>query len=205
MEEKKILVSIFHKDGRHNDNFKKLSELFTNFDLYIPNVDFYGNKWKDVKDFFLSNEYESIFVICSDVSVVCGDIIGKIEKYGQTPGIGSYGFGTIKQTTYTWLRYNNVQNVKSVPFIEGYCFGASKDLIKSLELDSIYGYGLDLEMGYKSRLIGLRCIVDNEVCIKHEYGKSYDDGEAKKEYHSVLAQYPDLNNFLKSLNIYEPV
>jgi GT2 family glycosyltransferase len=205
MKTAKILVSIFHKDGKDNGNFEKLKTIFKCFDVYIPDVEFYGRKWLETKRYFLSNEYDSLFVICSDVSIICGDIIRKIEEYACDEKMGVYGFGTINNCTFDWLKYDNIQLIKSVPFIEGYCFGVNKKLFKLLELDGVYGYGIDVEMGYKANLHGLKCIVDSAVCIRHEYGKSYDNTEAKKEYHRSLIKNPDINNYLRRLNIFEPI
>ena len=55
MQSKKILVSIFHKEGKYNDNFESLKIIFSEFDIYIPKIEFYGNKWKETKNYFLAN------------------------------------------------------------------------------------------------------------------------------------------------------
>ena len=95
--------------------------------------------------------------------------------------------------------------IKSVPFIEGYCFGANKNLIQNLTIDSIYGYGIDVEIGYKANVSGLQCCVYNNVCIKHEYGKSYSDNEATEEYKQLLHTNPELLQYLRFLDIARPV
>ena len=103
------------------------------------------------------------------------------------------------------MKLNNLQLVKTVPFIEGFCFGANKRLIKLLEYECIYGYGLDVEMGYRTYKNGMKCVVNNEICISHDYGKSYSDIEAKKEYHHFLRINPNIIKFLKEIGIYESI
>lgn len=202
--DKKILIAVFHKKGKNDDNFEKLMTFFNEFDVFVPEVDFYGNKWRITKDHFLKEEYDSLFVICSDVRVVCGNVLDKIRLYGKDKSIGTYGFGTIGYCTFDWLKYDNVQLQKTVPFIEGYCFGVNRTLLKCLNLSNIYGYGLDVEMGYKAHANNLRCFVDNSVCIHHEYGKSYSDMDATEEYKQFLSSNRDIHDYLIKLNIPRP-
>src|ERR1700761_8032709 len=112
----KILVAIFHKPGANDSNFEVLKTLFNEFDTFIPEVDYYGNKWRETKELMKKGEYDSLFLICSDVSVICGDIISKIKEYAPYRTIGVYGFGTIGWCTFTWLHYNSLQKVIDVPF-----------------------------------------------------------------------------------------
>ena len=200
-----ILVAIIHVPGRNDDNFNELKLLLGQFDIFIPQTGFYGNRWKEIKDFFLGGNYKSVFVICSDVRIVCGDIVGEIIKFSHDSTIGTFGFGTINNFTFPWLAFNNLELIRKVPFIEGYCFGANKELVEKLELNNTYGYGLDVEMGYKSHCNCLKCILSNVVCISHDFGKSYDNSIAKEEYHAYLNDNIDVHNFLKTLNIHEPI
>jgi len=201
----KILISIIHEPPRCDDNFERLKYFFRDFDIYIPKGGFYGDRWKSTKNFISSNNYDSVFLICSDVSIVCGDVIEKIKEYANNVHVGAYGFGTINNCTFNWQRYNNIERIKSVPFIEGFCFGANKSLLNHLELDNVYGYGVDVEIGYKSHLNGLHCILDNEVCISHQHGKNYDNNEATKEYSNYLLKNSNVLKFLNNLNIPHPL
>jgi len=201
----RILVAIFHKPGKDDENFELLKVQLASFEIYIPRVNFFGNKWKETKAYVLSHGYDSLFIICSDVKIVMGDIGKKIREFATSNDIGVYGFGTVNNCTFTWLKYNNIEQTKSVPFIEGYCFGVNKGLLKYLELENVYGYGLDVEMGYKSHLNKFNCILSNDVCISHAYGKSYNDHEATREYESFLLGNPHIHKYLKDLNIYTPV
>ena len=205
MHTEKILISIFHKDGKDNENFNRLKAFFKNFDIYIPHVEYYGNKWTATKDFFINNNYNTLFVICSDVSIVCGDISSKIKEYSNNQFLGTFGFGTINNSTFPWLKYDSTQLIKDVPFIEGYCFGVNEKLLAYLELENQYGYGIDVEMGYKAHLNGLRCILSNEVCISHAFGKSYDNTLAINEYRKFLIEEPQIQQFLNNLSIPHPL
>jgi len=201
----KILVAIFHKDGIHNENFTELNSIFREFDLYIPTVEFYGNKWKDTKAFFINNDYDSLFLICSDVKVVCGNIKSRIAYYANDKQLGTYGFGTLNKFTFIWQQYNSFELIRNVPFVEGYCFGVNKTLLVQLEWDDIYGYGLDVEMGYKSYINGMKCVIDSTVCVWHDGGKSYDDTVATSEYIDFLIKYPAIKHYLNQNGIFHPL
>jgi len=202
---KKILVSIIHVDGDYNNNFDRLKVMFCEFDIYVPKHGFYGNRWTEIKRYFLETHYDSLLLICSDVSIICGDIIHYIKTYANDKSVGCYGFGTIYKSTFNWQRYDNIHLIKHVPFIEGYCFGVNKEVFKYLELENVYGYGIDVEIGYKSNINGLKCIINNEVCIRHEYGKSYDDNEATKEYRAFLTDHSNIYWYLRQFNIPTPM
>jgi hypothetical protein len=202
---KKILVGIIHVPGKDDENFELLKTQLSSFDIYVPRVGFYGNRIKEIRAYFEENDYYSLFLICSDVRIVCGNIVDKIEEYANDSSIGCYGFGTINNCTFPWLKYDNINLTKTVPFVEGYCFGANKALIKQLELENIYGYGMDVEMGYRSHASELKCIISNDVCISHAYGKSYDDSEATKEYQNFLISNPDIHTFLKNRSVYTSI
>lgn len=201
----RILVCIFHKPGANERNYENLRQVFNGFDIYVPTIDYFGNKWNDAKKYFSENGYDSLFVICSDVSIVCGNISDVLKTFCIDKGVGMYGFGTINNYTFNWLRYDNINLLKDVPFIEGYCFGINKALLPHLQLTNTFGYGLDVEMGYQSHANGLKVVLSSEVCISHEFGKSYDDTAATEEYISFLVSNPQVHSFLKSLNIYTPV
>jgi GT2 family glycosyltransferase len=201
----KILISIFHKPGKDDSNFERLKSTFNSFDIFIPEVNYYGNKWREAKKEFIDKDYDSLFVICSDVSLVCGSLIKKIKQYSSDQSIGMYGFGTINNYTFQWLGYDNIHLIKEVPFVEGYCFGMNKKVVKYLELDTAFGYGLDVEIGYKSIINGLKCIIDSGVCINHQFGKSYNNEEATKEYREYLLANPSVHNFLKRLKVPTPI
>ena len=200
-----ILVAIIHHGDKYLEYCEKLKTTFAGFDMCIPTVDLYGRKWAEVKKRVLENGYDSVFLICSDVRVVCGDVVGKIRQHAADRTVGSYGFGTINNFTFGWLGYDNANLVKAVPFIEGYCFGVNRKVLERTHMKSTYGYGIEVEIGCRAQQMGLQCLVDSEVCISHAYGKSYSDTKASNEYRDFLVENPDVASFLNSRNIPHPM
>jgi hypothetical protein len=84
--------------------------------------------------------------------------------------------------------------LREVPYLEGFTFLTHIDCCDKLypvSIDkNIYGYGIDLLLGYFCvKVLRKFCVVDDRIEVYHKEGTGYDGGKALRDMYNWMANY----------------
>lgn len=164
------------------------------FDLALPNV-YYSGLLNAVADEAANLPAdEPVFVWCSDVTY---------RDYGEASALAADAFTRPRVGTYApsawysthrqmWNRRSGL--LRSVTFVEGFCFATRAFLLRQLcPIDTTrnrLGWGLDVQLGYLTRHAGLLSVVDDRIEVQHPPETGYSRVAARHERSAWQAGLP---------------
>lgn len=185
-----ILVSI----GNYNfsDNADLLKNNFSQFfdsilidsssdirpqsvDFVIPN-NFYTGLWNESVKLALEKQYEWLFFIASDITLLSSDmnlIYQILLQITNEKSIGVYSPSVDPQSRcyFHELFNTNKNTLREIPFVEGFIFLARTDILKKMypvdHTINKYGWSLDKGMCHISRKLNYKVVVDDRIIIHH--------------------------------------
>lgn len=133
---------------------------------------------------FLNSDATHALYICSDV-VLHQKIYAEALFYSMpyknigmvSPSIVGKCWEHMQQKEYPFKN-------REVPFCEGIVFMVEKSIIRdcgTLTPDNIYGWGVDIWLGYLTKKAGMISVVRDNISVIHPSGSSYDTASARSE------------------------
>ena len=210
-----ILICITNHNSNENainlkDGFRDYAEtiiidsasdlLDDNFDIKLDNV-YYSGLVNECINQTISRNKKYLFFIASDVYfdnyINILDIIKEIDDdiYVWSP--------SSKGQSHYHCKNFNTNYYREVPYIEGFCFLSNIECLKPIypiSLDkNLYGYGIDLLIGFFCYKLRKKCVVDDRVEIYHKEGTGYNQNKALNDMYNWMLN--DFNNEVKDYTI----
>jgi hypothetical protein len=154
------------------------------FDIKLENVG-YSGLFNAAAAQTIAQDYEWLFLICSDVTIRSEDV-RPLRSYMNQLGedIGVYS-PSASGRCHAHCRNAATVGLRDVLYVEGYTFLARRSILDKvypvdLELNRL-GWGLDVCKGYACKTAGLRCVVDDRITVHHETGTGYSTKAARSQ------------------------
>jgi hypothetical protein len=184
---------------KFNENARKLRDTFSKYVntividsgspekdesfINLPNV-YYSGLFNYACAHAKKDRYPFIFFICSDVVVEEEDVKKIFEslKNIDFTSLGIYSPSS-KGRSHLWCQKHNNSGIRIVPFVEGFIFLASMEVLEEIApIDSsvnLLGWGIDVVSGYFCKSQYKLCLIDDVATVFHPAETGYSSSEAE--------------------------
>jgi hypothetical protein len=172
----------------------KSSKIEDEFDIKLENVYYTGLVNESIRQCKLRNK-KYLFFIASDVYYENYEKVSELilnldnDVYLWSPssrGQSHYHCKNFRTNSY-----------REVPYLEGFSFLTNIECFEGLYPISLeknlYGYGIDLILGYKCiKNLKKKCVVDDRIEIYHKEGTGYNQSKALQDmYQWMMSDFDD--------------
>lgn len=167
-----------------------------NADIVIDNK-YYPGLWNQSVKCALDANADWMLFIASDVLVSnFSALLNNLSKILDRVDIGVYSpsLEPNSRCAYAECKFSAANDLRDVPFIEGFFFLARTSLLKKIypiPSSNEYGWGVDANLCHISRSCGLRVVIDDGVSIFHPSRKiehAIDDVIAAHQAQNYLSE-----------------
>lgn len=164
------------------------------FDRVLPNLYYVGAlqegmRWFDTPG---RSRDDVLLVITGDVSVPdAAALVADVRQAMSNPRVGVYAPAC--RSGVRSMRHHPGANLRTVPFVEGYCFAARFHLLADLPLEpevNRIGWGIDVYLGFLALRGGLVSVVDHRRPVDHPIRTGYAKRDARDQMNAWLARRP---------------
>ena len=173
------------------DSGSKLEDhLIDAFDLKLPNV-YYTGLLNVAVEQAVERGHDELLFICSDVSISdCDFLVAKAREALADDEVGCFA-PCVPGSPHLQMRPRGSGSMREVAFVEGMCFAARIGLLRKFcPVDTkvnLYGYGLDVVLGYHAMKENMKSVVDDRVRVHHPRETGYDTESATAHQNRWLA------------------
>ncbi len=163
------------------------------FDQLNENI-YYSGLFNQAVAALLKSDKKWLLFVASDVKVSnYGIFLQRLLCAMENRNIGVYAPNSSGSNhRQMWCKHSG--SMRPVPFVEGYCFAARRDLLEKIYPVDVainrMGWGIDVYLGYHAFHQGLLSVVDDRVKVEHPIESGYCSDTARKQRDQWLQTLP---------------
>jgi GT2 family glycosyltransferase len=169
--------------------------------INLGNV-YYSGLFNHAYEYAKKNNYPYVFFVCSDV-VFDIEQTSRIFENLKSIDFSTLGIYSPSSTgrSHFHCHKHNENGFRIVPFVEGFIFLASIDVLEKLAPINtnvnLLGWGIDTVSGYFCKNLSKLCIIDDNATVYHPKGTGYENQQADVQMEKWVNSFnnPELTRF----------